>query len=414
VKSKEWHDQLKENGGSINYDEKNEIVRDYRENGLGYYWANLNTNDSNEECNRMGHCGRTDSDNTLYSLRKTEKFNDKYTINKSVLTSAIGKNNGIIYQMKGPKNSKPKEELHPYILDLLINDESIKGFGSEYESSLDFKVTDLPQDDILNLYKQRPELFNALSSQKILYDLGLINSFKVPELEHFLEIYDPSHLRYYIEGDYTVGSYRKKDGAKQEITFFQKVMSGEYWELYDVYDDWESMCYIIDEDNFLQILNYLGQWMEEGEKENYLELIKDPKTNREKILIEIIKTYDHDYNVKGAIGSAHTDLASLAYGEYSREKIKEALSEYGEVIKFESEEITVRIDLWEYLGQLGYGYDEKIDLYSECEEVPSCIFDKTFDDYGTKPEVNINENRIPDIDSDEFNYMLNDRLGDIR
>ena len=133
--SREWHDSLDVGDGETNYVEKNEVIRDYRnEDGVGYYWVNLDTNDSSEECNRMGHCGRTNSYNTIYSLRENRRINKDYTLNKSHLTAAVGNSDGFIYQLKGPKNSKPDERYNQYVVDLILNDDHIQGFGSEYNS----------------------------------------------------------------------------------------------------------------------------------------------------------------------------------------------------------------------------------------------------------------------------------------
>ncbi len=103
-KSKEWHDSLGVSGGEINYVEKHPIIKDFRnEDGEGFYWVDIETNDSTEECSRMGHCGRTAYSNNLYSLRETKKLpGGKYTINKSHLTASIGRD-GVLYQLKGPK-----------------------------------------------------------------------------------------------------------------------------------------------------------------------------------------------------------------------------------------------------------------------------------------------------------------------
>lgn len=61
-KAKEWHDSLNIGEGSINYIENAPILIDFRnENGTGYYWVDLQTNNSTEECERMGHCGRSSS-----------------------------------------------------------------------------------------------------------------------------------------------------------------------------------------------------------------------------------------------------------------------------------------------------------------------------------------------------------------
>jgi len=50
--SRKWHQELTSGEGDINYVEKNDIVKDYRnKDGVGFYWVDLNTNDSREECN---------------------------------------------------------------------------------------------------------------------------------------------------------------------------------------------------------------------------------------------------------------------------------------------------------------------------------------------------------------------------
>ena len=67
-KAKKWHDSLGGGTAKINYVETHPILLDFRDkNGLGFYWANLETNDSREECERMGHCGRTANKNIIYS-----------------------------------------------------------------------------------------------------------------------------------------------------------------------------------------------------------------------------------------------------------------------------------------------------------------------------------------------------------
>ena len=161
--STEWHESLEVSDGEYNYNEENEIVRDYRdENGLGFYWVNLNKNQSTEECRRMGHCATTTGNNTLLSLRKNKELNKDNTHNKSYLTAALGKEDGLIYQLKGPKNSKPSEKFHEYIVDLILNYDKIKGFGEEeWGNERDFKITDLPKQEIVKVYSKKPELFNT-------------------------------------------------------------------------------------------------------------------------------------------------------------------------------------------------------------------------------------------------------------
>jgi hypothetical protein len=146
----------------INYSETNPIILDFRDkNREGFYWAYLEGNTSKEECDRMGHCGRSDK-GQLYSLRSSKYYHGVLE-NKSHLTAAIG--NGLLYQLKGVKNSKPKEEYHKYILPLFYDkrygDYLIKGIGSEYETGTDFKIDDLSDNMKTELKNKRPDLFGG-------------------------------------------------------------------------------------------------------------------------------------------------------------------------------------------------------------------------------------------------------------
>ena len=177
--SKQWHDSLEVGEGQINYVEDHDVILDFRdENGNGLYWVDLNTNNSPEECERMGHCGRS-SYGYLYSLRQYVPLNDKFKINKSLLTAAIGDDN-VLYQLKGPKNSKPSDKYHQYIVPLfsVMDGEDgylIQKFGSEYGAQQDFKISDLPDETIKQLYQERPDLFESKSMQRVLAKMGLID-----------------------------------------------------------------------------------------------------------------------------------------------------------------------------------------------------------------------------------------------
>lgn len=167
--AEEWHDSLEVGEGSINYKENNEIILDFRgSDGVGYYWVDLKTNRSDEECERMGHCGTTSGRNTLYSLRRFIPIGRGFTLNKSLLTAAITPE-GKIAQMKGPKNSKPPQEYHQYIIPLLnlkkVDEEgnefaTITGFRPEYGGS-DFMLKDLTDEQIIELMRTNPSMFNT-------------------------------------------------------------------------------------------------------------------------------------------------------------------------------------------------------------------------------------------------------------
>jgi len=206
-KSNDWHDSLGVSSGDINYNEQHPIIKDFRdENGNGFYWVDLETKNSPEECDRMGHCGRSSYGN-LYSLRETKPINNKYKLNKSHLTAAIG-SDGIMYQLKGPKNSKPKEEFHQYILPLFYvlggegeeDDYLIQGFGTEYASEQDFKLSDLPDSVIKDLYQNRPDLFSSISIKRKLMDMGLIERVNI-DYNITLKI-NPEDVNDYVDGDW--------------------------------------------------------------------------------------------------------------------------------------------------------------------------------------------------------------------
>ena len=65
--SREWHDSLGTDNGSIDYVENGEIVLDFRKDGIGFYWVNLGISSCTFEKSRMGHCGN--SVGVLYSCQ---------------------------------------------------------------------------------------------------------------------------------------------------------------------------------------------------------------------------------------------------------------------------------------------------------------------------------------------------------
>ena len=122
LKAKEWHEELKVQGGDINFTEpqENTVFKEYPENdnGVKYYWVYIPQNYCDVESNRMGHCGRT-SANSLISLRSIRPYTENDTITDSHVTVAFDNNDGYIYQSKGKKNQKPAQKYFPYIFDLI-------------------------------------------------------------------------------------------------------------------------------------------------------------------------------------------------------------------------------------------------------------------------------------------------------
>lgn len=402
-KSREWHESLDTGSGEINYVEENTILRDYRKDGIGFYWSDLETNNSDEECNRMGHCGRTSSYNTIYSLRETRRINEQYTINKSHLTAAVGSSDGIIYQMKGPKNSKPKEEFHPYIVDLIINEENIEGFGSEYDSSSDFKITDLPETDIKKIYDSRPELFNTRQLKRQLVKMGILDSSQYQEIDMIFDLdIEPIYVGDYVDGDWTVRQWKDKNGNTRKTSFIETLLSGDIWDLMEGYhDDWKgALEYYTNEENSQTIRNIIQQ----RAGEDY-----DPSESLESLIDE----YDNDYEIRNSLGSAYSDSANSSYYDYAMKELRSTLEEYGDVTKLNDEGVTIRIDLNKVISDMGLGEEEVDEIFERCDESASCAFSEMLGTYYDKPRFSLDDRWSPNIDDEDFNSYLNDRLSEI-
>lgn len=399
----EWHESLDVGQGEINYVEANKVVLDFRdEEGMGFYWVDLQTNDSNEECTRMGHCGRTYQTNSIYSLRENMRIpSTKYTLNKSHLTAAIS-NTGVLFQLKGPKNSKPQEKFNKYVLPLFYvkNDDGylIEGFGREYQSANDFKISDLSEAEIIKLYEDRPDLFESREYQKMLKQMGLVET---PERDYkFLLQIKPEDVNDYVQGDYTVR--RVKNG--RDIGLFETILSGDMWDLWDNYDaDWKvALQYYVSQENERRIKNMLVDIAEKTGVEF------DTELNTE----DAIEEYDVDNEIQRALSSAMNDAESGSYQNHLYETLKSALEEYGNVVKFDDESVEIEIDLMSYIDDAN---EEYVDAYFEdCDDDISCVFGEMLHQGDIdKPKFSIDDRWYPDVDNEEYNSLLNDRLSDI-
>lgn len=406
--SVKWHDELEVGSGDINYVEENPVILDFRgSDGLGYYWADLQTSNSSEECERMGHCGRSGAGD-IYSLRQVIRLNDKYTLNKSILTAAIG-TNGIIYQMKGGKNSKPEAKYHEFIYPLLFlkkDDGSyfINGFGSEYDSASDFKLTDFTDDVIRKIFAERPELFNKRSLKKKLFTMKLID--KLPEEYISLEI-NPDDVHRYVDGDYVINKRTVKTPAGNDRTvdigLFEVILSGDAWELWDNYDaDWKSALeYHTDSDSEQMI----DEKLRGIAKKNGIEYDDDLS------LEEKIDEYDDDGEIQMAISNSINSAESDSYVNHLYETLKDALEELGGVERMDDTGVVLRVDMGKYLDDL------EDDVYEEiadrCNDDLKCMFDEMIGEWIDKPNFRYDDRYYPDVDERYFNELLQERLDKI-
>jgi hypothetical protein len=421
-KSKEWHDSLGLGEGDINYVEKNEIIKDFRdENGNGFYWADLNTKDSKEESERMGHCGRS-SYGYIYSLRETKPINNKFKINRSHLTTAIG-NDGIMYQLKGPKNSKPKEEYHNYILPLFYvlggegeeDDYLVKGFGTEYASQQDFKLSDLPDDVIRELYRNRPELFEGRAMMRKLVDMGIIEA---PNVNYNITLnIDADDVGRYVDGDYVYRRYKKKVTTPAgreyestvEVTMFELILAGDTYDLYyNDYTDWKDcLTYHVDDTHKQEIREILRKVAERGDDEFIAEDFD------QKDLEDIIEEYDDNNSVKNALGSAQSNAESSDYSDYLYRLLTDALKEYGIIEKIDDTGVILHIDTKQYFDDANSDY---LDEYFErCDDDIECTFKELVSEGEIeKPKWDPDERWYPSVDDGYYNEMLSDYLSDVK
>lgn len=158
-KAIEWHESLQATG--IIVDESGEIIKQYPE---GYYWINLKTNNSPEEGNAMGHCGRDGQATTLFSLRNSKTKEPHVTI-------AFNENTGNITQVKGKQNKKPVDKYMKYVIDLL-KQMKVEGKFKGFKWSYPVNGPDLSLEDQKQLYTPR-ELF-FMKKQEIDQNYGNI------------------------------------------------------------------------------------------------------------------------------------------------------------------------------------------------------------------------------------------------
>lgn len=415
--STQWHESLEVGQGDINYNEQNRILLDFRdEEGNGFYWADLNTKDSSEECDRMGHCGRS-TYGYLYSLRQVIPLNNKYKLNKSVLTVAIGAD-GILYQLKGPKNSKPDSKYHQYILPLFFaNDEVdeylIQGFGTEYASEQDFKLSDLPEETIKTLYEDRPELFESRTMQRLLGRMGIVDIEELPT-RFTLEL-SPEYIKYYVDGGWE-NRYSSKNGDTRNVHIFEEIMEGNAYGLWghQEYHDFDSYFqYTIDDETESRLWDIVKRKAElDG-----IEIDEDTD------LYDAIKEVDDDWEIRNAISSGIDDADADDYVSYLQDNLKSALEVYGNVYEFDDSGVKIQIDL----GSLVDVESQEIDEIYENNHYPNQtqfqnnggynlegVLDELLsNEYIERPNFRYDDRWHPSPDDKIVNEQVNYRLDDI-
>lgn len=380
-KSVKWHDELGIGDGEYNYNEENEVILDFRDSdGMGFYWVDLATSRCTEEQKRMGHCASTRGD-TLYSLRETKRINDKFTLSKSHLTAAIqwgGKYEYKILQLKGQKNSKPAEKYHKYIVELLITDKiDIIGFGSEYDSASDFKISDLGEESLKVIMEKKPELVDIFSRVEA-YIEGLIKEKPKTIFDITIKTH---HYKYFLD------NFENSDEK-----FLEKVFSG------DLYNDsgysWEDFVHYTDNRLEQKIEDYVDniyrskKWSTDDSENNQDEFYDMELSNK----IKEIDDEDLQSVLIQSLDRAYETAVYNAYYKYYRGLFEE----YGNVLDFNDEYVKIRIDILNFYELKNYPDSS---TYNKLEDL---FFDAATEDQIDKPIVNTNIINDPYPSDEDF------------
>jgi hypothetical protein len=361
----------------------------------------------------MGHCGKS-SYGYLYSLRQVIPINNKYKLNKSVLTAAIGED-GILYQLKGVKNSKPKDEYHQYILPLFYvigepepgEGKLIQGFGTEYASEQDFKLSDLPEETIRDLYQNRPELFNTRPLQRLLDKMGIIELEPLPT-GFTLEI-SPEDFEDYLDGGWDNTYTNRTTGVKKRVSIFTEIMSGDAWELWGHHDNEDIGSYFqytIDtetEERLWDIVRRMAQ-------RDGVELDEDLD------LEDAVKEVDDNWEIRNAIGGAINDADANDYVNYLQKQVESALEEYGNVYEFNDTGAKIQVDLSDLVDIDNPEVDALFEDFMERNgqyNLDGILRELIYIGHIDKPTFNYDERWYPSPDDSVVNENVNYRLDDI-
>lgn len=255
------------------------------------------------------------------------------------------------------------------------------------------------------LFEKNPEFFRSEQTIGIAIELGLFD---------FVLDIDPDELNRYIDGDWTIRRYTNKEGREVKIGFFETVLSGDTWDLWDPssYDgDWEgALDYHVDSDNENRIRDIINKLIIKNG--NDLEDYTDHS------LQDLINEFDEDGNIVSALRSALGDSESSSYHNHLYDELKNACEELGEVIQMNDEGVKIKIDftkiLKDYFTGLPEDPEEFLEFIEDFEvnDSSAIFYELMYDGYGEKPTLRLDDRWYPDVDDKEYNEVLSDRLYD--
>lgn len=435
-KAKNFHDDLKSSGKAIE-NETGEIVMRFND---GFYWIDLEASSDKQEGESMGHCASTLAD-TLISLRDPNK-------RPHVTMAFTGE--GLIYQLKGKENTKPKEKYHKYIVEFLkipnvdtdfvvdtVDEEDfdyyhVKNFQYEYDAEHDFNIFDLSEDKIIEVLNINPDLDTGFGIRYLKYKNNMVGGDDIVKLWDDL---------YFENGDFKLKINEwedlsdlfkyfrdRKDGVEIQI------LNGEFFDLIDIESDpaiffntWDRRLnktkkqimndvinsdeefYIGDDEGYINITKDMiyfdeekGEVYVEYNDENYL-LVDILEQSKETKIYEKIRWTYHQCNILNTEREALDDVYKSieeTLGPVSFEKegtfitINKILSDISKTESYSEETAEDHHSMLEYINFLHEEYD-LLDDGIEVEE----------------PRYGWGERY--DIDEEEFYQMYTEEADDI-
>jgi hypothetical protein len=152
----EWFNFNKSQYSNMKNSNDGVLLFDYRVDNVGYYWTNLKTHYSVDMMFNMNNCGRVGIRQSLILL-KEQKDTGENLMHASVVIS----DDDFIVQIKGVENSKPNN-FYVHIFDFLLKYEPINGFKGIFNPKNDFSLLDLKSEDVDELKKVKPHLFQKI------------------------------------------------------------------------------------------------------------------------------------------------------------------------------------------------------------------------------------------------------------